>query len=185
MHKNTVRTMRWVLMALLLSFSFQGCSTRYIVQSPKYAEYEGEINQHTRLVSSGGSRIFGIITNEAAFAEVCPKGTIVSHRPPSPYQVGTLVRTTIDHIFKLEWNSRVEEVKPNRKIRLRFLDGFFSGGTEIWELEPAGECTRVTHTIIVQPRGFLRRLAWSVKARLKHDKMLEALLENLKNAAEK
>jgi hypothetical protein len=75
-------------------------------------------------------------------------------------------------------------VIPDRKIRIQFLDGFFAGGTEIWELESVGEYTRVTHIIIVQPKGFLRRLAWVLKVRLKHNKMIEALLDNLKELSE-
>ena len=124
------------------------------------------------------------MTDELRFSEVCPKGTIVTHESPLPYQVGTIVKTRIDHIYKLEWNSRVEEITPDTKIRLQFLDGFFSGGAEIWELEPAGDHTRVSHTIIVQPRGLLRKFAWHIKVRLKHDKMLEALLDNLKRVCE-
>jgi hypothetical protein len=52
------------------------------------------------------------------------------------------------------WNSKVKAVVQDRKIRLQFLDGFFAGGTEIWELESLGECASVTHTIIVQFKGF-------------------------------
>ena len=73
---------------------------------------------------------------------------------------------------------------PDSKIRLQFLDGFFAGGTEIWELEGDGEYTKVTHTIIVQPRGILKKAAWVLKVRLKHDRMTEALLDNLKRASE-
>lgn len=154
------------------------------MQSSKYAEYEGEINQHSRLIETDRRMIFQVLTRESRFSEVCPQGTIVTHEFPLPYQVGTVVKTRIDHIYKLEWNSRVEEITPDTRIRLQFLDGFFSGGAEIWELEPVGDHTRVSHTIIVQPRGFLRKLAWHMKVRLKHDKMLETLLDNLKRVCE-
>ena len=100
------------------------------------------------------------------------------------YQVGTFVNTKIDHIFKLIWRSQVIEINQYKKIRLQFLNGFFAGGTEIWELEPENEFTRITHTIIVQPQGFLKRLAWNLKVRRKHNKMVEAVLDNLKQAAE-
>ena len=173
-----------LLAAGLLFLSFQGCSTKYTITSPKYAEYEGEINQHTRVVRTERSRVFQILTQEELFQKICPKGTIVTHEAPPPYQAGTLVKTRIVHIFELEWNSRVEEVIPDSEIRLRFLDGFFAGGTEIWELEIAGEYTRVTHTIIVQPKGFLKKLAWALKVRLKHDRMVEALLDSLKRLSE-
>ena len=101
-----------------------------------------------------------------------------------PYQVGTFVNTKIDHIFKLLWRSQVIELEKDKKVRLQFLSGFFAEGTEFWELEPENEFTRTTHTIIVQPRGFLKKLAWNLKVRRKHDKMVEAFLDNLKRAAE-
>ena len=169
----------------LLFLSLFGCSTQYIIKSPEYTMYRGEINQHTRLISAKRKRIFQIITQEQAFREICPKGTIVIHESPPPYRVGTVIKTRIVHIFELDWTSRVEELIPDRKIRIQFLDGFFAGGTEIWELESVGEYTRVTHTIAVQPEGFLRKWAWILKVRLKHNKMVEALLDNLEKASER
>lgn len=167
-----------------LFFLVQGCSTKYIASSTEHKDIEGEVNQHTRLIRAENHRIFQILTHEDSFRTICPKGTIVTYESPPPYQAGTLVRTKIDHIFKLSWQSQVTEVVPNQKSKLRFLDGFFAGGTEIWALEQQGELTRVTHTIIVQPKGFLKQLAWSFKVRLKHDEMVEALLDNLKHIAE-
>ncbi len=98
--------------------------------------------------------------------------------------MGTFVNTQIDHIFKLLWRSQVIEINQKNKIKLQILSGFFAEGTEIWELEPENEFTRTTHTIIVQPQGFLKKLAWNLKVRRKHDKMVEAVLDNLKRAAE-
>jgi hypothetical protein len=95
-----------------------------------------------------------------------------------------MIKTRIVHIFELDWTSRVEELIPDRKIRIQFLDGFFAGGTEIWELESVGEYTRVTHTIIVKPKGLVSQLAWILKVRLKHNKMVEALLDNLEEVSE-
>jgi hypothetical protein len=161
-----------------------GCSTKHNHTFDKYSKYEGEINQHTRLIQAESRRIFYILTHQDSFNSICPKGTIVSFEPISPYHVGTFVNTKIDHIFKLLWRSQVEEIKQYKKIRLQFLNGFFAGGTEIWELEPENEFTRITHTIIVQPQGLLKKLAWNLKVRRKHNKMVEAVLENLKRAAE-
>ena len=165
-------------------FLLLGCSTRYIVTSDKYAQYEGEVNQHTRLIRADARRIFRILTHEDKFKAVCPKGTIVTYESPLPYQVGTYVDTRIDYIYKLRWRSQVVEVIPDKKIRQQFLDGFFAGGTEIWELEPENGFAKITHTIIFQPQGFLKKLAWSLKVRGKHDKMTEVFLDNLKRDAE-
>ncbi len=169
--------------ALLLS-CLAGCASRYTIKSPEYTRYNGEINQHKRLIRAQKSRIFQILTNKKAIQEVYPEGTIVTHESSLSYGMGTLVNTKVNHIFKLEWNTRVEEVIPHKMIRLRFLDGFFTGGTEIWEIEEQGEYTLVSHTIIVRPRGFLRKMAWILKVRRKHDKMVEAFLENLQKVLE-
>jgi hypothetical protein len=174
----------YLLTTLLLFLSLHGCSTKYIITSPQYNQYEGEINQHTRLIRAEKNRIFQILTQEEAFQEISPKGIIVTHESPPPYRVGTLIKTKIVHIVKLDWNSRVEEVIPDRKIRLQFLNGFFTGGTEIWELDSVNEYTRVAHTIIVQPKGFFKNLAWILKVRRKHDTIVEALLDNLKKVSE-
>lgn len=168
---------------LLLSF-LAGCASKYTIKVPKYDHYKSEINQHKRLIHAQKSRIFQILTNGKAIKKICPEGTVVMHNSQLSYGVGTLVNTKVNHIFKLEWNTRVEEVIPHKMIRLRFLDGFFTGGTEIWEIEEQGEYTLVSHTIIVRPRSFLRKMAWILKVRRKHDKMVEAFLENLQKVLE-
>lgn len=181
---DCLQTLRLISCALFVLF-LMGCSTQYIVTSDKYSKYAGEINQHTRLIRAERSRIFWMLTHEDTFKSICHQSTIVTYEPPLPYQVGTNVNTFIDHIFKLKWRSRVVALIENEKIQLQFLDGFFAGGTEIWELESENGFTRATHTIIIRPQGFIKKLIWSLKARLKHDRMVEALLDNLKRMAEK
>lgn len=170
--------------AVLLLSCLAGCASTYTIKAPEYACYTGEINQHKRLIRAQKSRIFQILTNEKAIQEICPKGTIVTHESSLTYGVGTRVNTKVNHIFKLEWNTRVEEVISLKMIRLRFLDDFFAGGTEIWEIEEQGEYTRVSHTIIVRPKGFLWKMAWILKVRRKHDKMVEDFLDNLQKVSE-
>lgn len=161
-----------------------GCSTKYTIDTPDYRGYAGEVNQHSRVIKADKKRIFELLTTAEMFEKFCPPGTIVTFEPPAPYQEGTIVRTKIEHIFSLGWKSRAEEVIPRERIRLRFLDGFFEGGTELWEFEAAGTDTRVIQTIIVQPKGIIRQIFWNLKVRLKHNKMVEAFLDNLKNVAE-
>jgi len=174
----------YLLAVLLLFLSLYGCSTKYIITSPQYKKYKGEIIQHTRLIHTEKNRIFQILTHEEAFKEICPKGIIVTHESPPPYRVGSLIKTRIVHIVKLDWNSRVEEIVPDRKIHLKFLNGFFTGGTEFWELDSVDGYTRVAHTIIVQPEGFFKKIAWILKVRLKHDKIIEDLFDNLEKGSE-
>lgn len=170
---------------MLVAIFLAGCSTRYRVPPPPEGAVPGEYNRHTRLVQAPADQIFAIVTNEAGFRSICPTGTVYAYVSAPPFGPGTTVRMFIDHIFKLTWHSRVLEVIPATRIRLTFLDGFFAGGTEIWDFTPEGPATRVTHTIVVQPEGLLRTIAWNLKVRLKHDIMVEQMLDNLKQAAEK
>ena len=170
--------------AVLLLPCLAGCASRYTIKAPEYAHYNCEINQHKSLIRAQKSRIFHILTNQKAIQEICPEGIIVTHESPLSYGMGTLINTKVNHIFKLEWNTRVEEIIPKKMIRLRFLDGFFSGGTEIWESEEQGEYILVSHTVIVRLKSFLRKMAWILKVRRKHDKIVEAFLENLQKALE-
>jgi hypothetical protein len=173
----------FILIAIAL-FNTLNCSTSYRLPLERYNSYEGEVNQHSRVIRMRSDEIFQIITDEKELNRICPKGTSIGYEEPLPFQVGTLVRTKIEHIFKLDWTSRIEEITPYKRIRLTFLNGFFSGGTEIWELEEKDmSTTKVIHTIIVQPKGLLKRLAWELKLRLKHDKMVEAFLDNLERLA--
>ncbi len=164
---------------VLIVFLFAACSSRYTVKPPEYAEFKGEVNQHVRLVEADRIQIYRILTCEKTFGELCPEGTVVTYESPVPYEEGLLVKTRIDHLFQLEWFSRVEKITPDHSIRLRFLDGFFSDGKEIWELEEIGSSTRVSHTIIFQPDGFFKKMAWLLKVRKRHDEMVEAFLDNL------
>ena len=168
---------------LLLLFS--SCASRYTVQSPKYEAYPGEINQHVRMVQGPPHQIFEVLTRAEDMKALCPEGTIVTILSPPPYEAGDLVETRVEHIFKLKWISRVEAVEPHHMIRLKFQTGFFSGGTEIWEFEEAGSQTRVSHTIIVEPKGLIQNVAWRLKVRRKHDRMVEQFLDNLEQKIER
>jgi ribosome-associated toxin RatA of RatAB toxin-antitoxin module len=183
-YRNIIRQISGVIYFIFLLFLLTGCSTKHNHTFDKHSQYEGEINQHTRMIQAESHRIFYILTHQDSFNGICPKGTIVTFEPMSSYQAGTFVNTEIDHIFKFIWRSQVIEINQDKKIRLQFLSGFFAGGAEIWELEPENEFTKTTHTIIVKSQGFLKKLAWNLKVRRKHDKMVEAFLDNLKRAAE-
>ena len=175
------RTVMGFLSVLLL---FGGCASQYTVLPSKTDAYPGEVNRHVRWIQADSQRIFQILTSPQGMKSLCPAGTIVSYLSPSAYVEGNLVETRIEHIFKLKWTSQVEHVVPNQSIRLTFQNGFFSGGTELWEFHPQSDGTRVSHTIIIEPKGFFKRLAWRAKVRRKHDNIVELLLDNLKQTAE-
>ena len=161
-----------------------GCTSRYTVLPSNVPAYSGEANQHVRLIQADRERIFQILTSPRGMKSVCPDGTIVSYLSLPPYREGNLVETRIENFVTLKWTSQVEQVVENQSIRLTFQNGFFSGGTELWEFHPEINGTRVSHTIFVDPEGLLKRLAWVAKVRHKHDEMVELFLDNLKRTAE-
>jgi len=172
----------WI--ALVGFFMPVGCSSRYTVPPSDTQPYPGEVNRHVRWIQAQQEHIYRIFTHPEGIKLLCPEGTIVSYLSPQPYSVGDIVETRVEHIFKLKWTAKVDQVIENRLIRLTFQDGFFKGGTELWEFLPQDNGTRVTQTIIVEPKGFFKRLAWVSKVRRKHDEMVELFLDNLKRAAE-
>ena len=176
-----IKTIIKFLFVLLL---LAGCTSPYAVLPSNVPAYSGEANQHIRWIQADSQRIFQILTHPQSMRSLCPEGTVVSFLSPAPYVEGDLVETRIEHIFKLKWISQVEQVVANQSIRLIFQSGFFSGGTELWEFYPEANGTRVSHTIIVDPKGIFKRLAWMTKMRRKHDKMVELFLDNLKRTAE-
>ncbi len=173
-----------VIRSLSISLLLAGCTPQHTVLPSETPPYSGEVNQHIRWIRADSQRIFQILTSSEGMKSLCPDGTVVSYLSPSPYVEGNLVETRVEHIFKFKWTSKVEQVVANRSIRLTFQNGFFSGGTELWEFHPESNGTRVSHTIFVDPKGFFRRLAWVTKVRRKHDKMVESFLDNLKQMAE-
>ncbi len=181
--KNTTAILS-VGLTLYLIFMPLGCSSRYTIQPSPHERYPGEVNRHVRWIQTEPDHIYRILTHPEGIKNLCPRGTIVSYLSPQPYSVGDIVETRVEHVFKLKWTARVDQVIENRLIRLTFQDGFFKDGTELWEFSSQENGTRVSHTIIVEPKGFLKRLAWVTKVRRKHDKMVEIFLDNLKKVAE-
>jgi len=173
-----------VIGILWIIFLTAGCASRYTVPPSSEQIYPGEINRHVRWIQADRRTIFKILTSPDGMRSICPDGTIVSYPSPPPYAVGDIVETRVEHIFKLKWTSQVEQVIENQMIRLTFQNGFFAGGTELWEFYPQNNGTRVSHSIFVERHGFIKRLAWLTKVRRKHDKMVELFLDNFKHTAE-
>jgi len=181
--KKNIR-IKTILSILSLLLLLTGCASQYTVLPTKEPAFSGETNRHVRWIQADSQQIFQILTSPQGMKSLCPDGTVVLYLSPMPYAEGDLVETRIEHVFKFKWISQVDQVVANQSIRLTFQNGFFSGGKELWELYPESNGTRVSHTIFVEPRGFIKRLVWAAKVRHKHDKMVELLLDNLKQTAE-
>jgi ligand-binding SRPBCC domain-containing protein len=179
---------RLICFCILLLSSFllglTGCSTPQNNFYKDYPGYDGELNQHMRIIDAPPEVIFDLLTDPQQFTALAPKYTIVTFDTPPPYQVGTRLKIKIDHLLKFTWHTQVREMVPNKMTRLEFLDGLFKGGTEIWELEFKEGYTRVIQTIIVAPQDFFGSFIWNFKARTRHNKMAEKFLDNLKAKAE-
>lgn len=178
--RNLIRIGLWLTWATLW---LAGCSTPQTAFVKTYPQYHGETNQHKRLIAAPPDQIFGILTSQCAFTQLVPEYTYVTFDTDT-YGIGTRLTVKIDHLLKFTWHTQVKEVVPNQRIRLEFLDGLFKGGAEIWELEPREGKTLVMQTIVVEPRGWIRRFIWNFKARNRHNAMTEKFLDGLKAMAE-
>lgn len=172
------------LIMLVAAAALSACSAPQSQFYKRYDTFAGEHNQHTRIIQAPPELIFSLLTDPDRFTEMVPEYTIVSFDTPPPYRVGTRLKIKIDHLLEFTWHTQVKEIVPNRKTRLEFLDGLFKGGAEIWELIPEQGGTRVLQTIVVEPRGWIRRFIWNFKARRRHNAMTEKFLDNLKAKAE-
>lgn len=148
-----------------------------------YDNIPGEPNQHVRLIDASPERIFKILTHQESFTALVPEYAAVTFDSET-YSVGTRLTTHINHLLEFTWHSQVQEIVPNQKIRLEFMDGLFMGGAEIWEMQPHAEKTLVMQTIVVAPRGWIRKFIWNLKARRRHNIMVEKFLDSLKEMAE-
>jgi len=171
------------VLLVLVGIGLTGCAFKQTEFVRTYDGFPGEANQHWRIIPAPPEAVFDAITDPNRFPGFCPKGTAVTLLDPLPYQVGTRVETRIDHVLDFVWHSRVEAIEPGRQIRLTFEDGLFAGGVEIWQFEPQeGDKTRLMHTIIVEPKGFIKNAIWTVKARRKHNIMVEKVLDAVRDS---
>ncbi|MCP4748471.1 MAG: SRPBCC family protein [Desulfobacteraceae bacterium] len=180
--------LRYFLLRVLILFTVLfclACSTPQTSVYKRYNSYSGEINQHSRLINASPEKIFGILTDPVQYTSLAPAYTHIAFYTPPPYRKGSRFKIDIDHLLNFSWYSEVQEVVSNRKTRLTFLDGLFKGGAEIWELVPKNDKTLVIQTIIVSPEGWFHTFIWNFKARKRHDVIIETLLDNLKQHAEK
>jgi ribosome-associated toxin RatA of RatAB toxin-antitoxin module len=162
------------------------CAKHTIPARLQYLHYEGQVNEHHIMIQAPPERIFAILTDEDRFPGLVPCDRIrVSCVTQRPYRVGTLIRTQTGFKIKISWLSKVVDLAPPRRITLQFQDGIFRGGYEVWELEPVGDQTMVSHTILYKLSNFMYRLLWSVKnVEEKHNSLVENTLHNLRRTAE-
>ena len=162
------------------------CSKTLIPERFHYLDYEGKVNQHRKMIKAKPDIIFNMITDIEIFKTLYPIGFMeVTQSPPNPCNMGTLRHNRIKYLVELNWDSKVIEIVDNEKIVLRFLNGIFKGGYEIWELEEKGGDTEVSHTILYTVNGFFYSMVWFIKkGEKKHDYLVEETLNSIKRKAE-
>ncbi|MHC1742430.1 MAG: type II toxin-antitoxin system RatA family toxin [Syntrophobacteraceae bacterium] len=181
---SLIRALAFLLPALSLALS--GCAKPALPQGLQHLAYPGRTNEHHIVIEAPPERIFSILTDFDRFPGLVPSDRIrVSKQTGGPYGVGTVIRTETGYKIKVSWTTRVVDFQECRKITLQFQEGMFRGGYEIWDLEPDGEKTRVSHTILFNLSNFIYRILWVLKdVESKHNILVEATLHNLKRASE-
>ncbi len=177
----------FVCVFILVSFFYTlSCSRPLIPERFHYLNYEGKVNQHSRMIKAKPAILFSMITDIEVFKTLYPSGYLeVTETTHSPHAIGTVRHTRTKYIVPLNWNTEVIEIVDSEKIVLKFLNGIFKGGYEIWELKEKGDDTEVSHTILYNVYGFFPSLVWYIKkGEKKHDYLIEETLDSMRRQAE-
>jgi len=175
-----------VMMAGFVSLVLPGCATTPVPERLLFLGYNGKVNEHSVLVQAPPSRVFSVLTDFDQFAQLVPGTNIrVTKITPGPISVGTVIRTETGYRIKLRWHSQVVEKQRDQMLVLRFLDGIFRDGYEIWGIQPTDSGTQVSHTLLYNISSPPYRLLWILKdVENKHNVLVEATLQNLKQRCE-
>jgi ribosome-associated toxin RatA of RatAB toxin-antitoxin module len=171
----------------LVVLALHGCGTPSPVPKRlEFLNYQGQVNEHHIIIQAPPSRVFDVLTDFDRFVSLIPSNRVrLKKMTPGPYQVGTTIRAETIYKIKLNWDSKVVQLQKDRSLVLQFQSGPFRGGYEVWQLEVAGSCTRVSHTLIYNISNFFYRLVWLMKqGEKKHDTLTDVTLLNLKRECE-
>lgn len=171
----------------LTLFAFLGCAAPPPVpERLDFLDFQGYVNEHQVVIQADSSQVFAVLTDFDRFVALIPADRVqLSKVTPGPYEVGTVLRVETKYKIKLQWDSQVVRVQKDRLLVLQFQDGPFRGGYEVWELNPQGNSTKVSHTLVYNISNFLDRLIWVLKrGEKKHNNLTEETLQNLKRECE-
>jgi ribosome-associated toxin RatA of RatAB toxin-antitoxin module len=171
----------------LVVLALHGCATPPPVPKRlEFLNYQGQLNEHHIIIQAPPSRVFHVLTDFDRFLTLIPSDRVrLKKMTPGPYQVGTTIRAETIFKIKLSWESRVVQIQKDRSLVLQFQSGPFRGGYEVWGLEAAGSCTRVSHTLVYNISSSFYRLVWLLKqGEKKHNTMTDVTLLNLKRECE-
>ena len=169
-----------------MSLFLLGCAAAPVPNRLQFLGYQGHVNDHQIVVRAPAPHVYSLLTDFDTFASLIPSNRIlVTKVTPDPMDIGTITSTETGYKIKLRWHSKVVEKKADRLIVLQFQDGIFHGGYEVWNLQPEGNATRVSHTIVYNISNPVYRLLWMLKhGESKHDVLVEATLLHLKERCE-
>ena len=163
--------------------AFLGCAAPPPVpERLEFLDYQGHVNEHHVVIQADSSQVFAVLTDFERFVTLVPADRVrLTKVTPGPYEVGTVIRAEMLYKVSLGWDSQVVKVQEDERLILQFQDGPFRGGYEVWELNPQGSSTKVSHTLVYNISNFLYRLVWVLKrGEQKHNTLTQATLQNLK-----
>ncbi len=148
--------------------------------------FKGKINQHRILIQKEPEATYDFLTDFNQFKHWVPlEEIIIEKMTPGEISIGTKFHFNIKFRIGPEWDSEVILLERPHRIVYRFLNGFFEGGIEIWDLKKNELGTEVTHTLIYQIRRWIYRIGWSLLGgEKKHNELTEIALKRLKSLLE-
>jgi ribosome-associated toxin RatA of RatAB toxin-antitoxin module len=178
---------RSIFVLVIAASLLTGCATLPPVpERLEFLNYQGQVNEHHTLIQAPPTRVFHVLTDFDRFVTLIPSERVQLKKVTlGPYQVGTIIRAETIYKIKLTWDSQVVQIKKDRLLVLKFQNGPFQEGYEVWELKAKGSCTRVSHTLVYNISNFFYRLLWLLKqGEKRHNTLTEVTLLNLKRECE-
>jgi len=148
--------------------------------------YGGRVNRHAITIKADPPQVYRALVDFSEMQRWCPRERIaVKKITAGNLGPGTRMRYRLNYRINPVWHSVVMEVKENRRIINRFVDGIFEGSVEVWQLEEIEGETELSHTLIYRIDKLILRLGWIfLGGQAKHDELTEEALHNLKTMVE-
>ena len=146
----------------------------------------GRINRHTVIIKARPHEVYHILIDIREMQRCCPQDKLsVEKVSPGRLSVGTKMRYHLNYRINPTWESVVVDMEENSRIINQFVDGFFKGSFEIWQLKKLKTGTELSHMLIYRIKRFIFRIGWMFfRGEAKHNELTTLALDNIKRFVE-
>lgn len=138
-------------------------------------------NRHAIFIAAAAPKVFKqvVLWGEA---EWWPKNSLMRfvRKSGGEIKVGTIYRQQVRLPFGPQWDVRVSEIIPDRKVGRKFLNGIFKG-KEWVEVKTQSSGSRVDYVMAYEINGAINNLLWKIFFQRLHDRNLELILKSMRD----